>query len=338
LKPLYTVYFACFGEEGGVARALLFDDGTLNVREFVPLPSPLYLALSETELHVLLNAPFGTGESGYTVLPLSESGALGAVADIRPTGGGEACHLSLFEGACYVANYQTGSVARLPEKGERLLRVHEGGDNPARQGAPHPHFIAPSPDGTCLLCTDLGTDSILVYDRYLNPQYTAKLPTGSGPRHLAYAADGKTVYCVNEMGNSVTVFAYENGHLTSLNTVSTLPTAKGESYAAAIRVWDDLVVVSNRGNDSLTVFRAEGERLTVQEAVSTGGKWPRDFHVFGDFLLCANERSDTVTVFRKKSGHLERCSALSLPRPLCVVGRPTAEEKNKEKKESDDGI
>lgn len=323
MKPLYNLYIACCGKDGYVQHAVLCDDGSLQKAERVPLSEPLYLALETGCLHAVLCDPFGTGESGVVTLPLSPSGALSASSAIRPTGGGEGCYVSLFEGALYVANYQTGSVARLDKTGELQVRAHEGhGADAMRQEAPHPHYIAPSPDGKFLLCADLGTDRILTYDGGLHPLYCAHAPEGSGPRHLAYAADGKTVYCVGELGNTVTVFSYENGQLTLRDTVDVLPQPHGESYAAAVRLWGDTLVVSNRGDDSVTLLAADGETVTYRETIPCGGKWPRDCNVFGDFLVCTNEHSDSVTVFRREKGGLSLCSALALSRPLCVVGAP----------------
>lgn len=311
---MVDLYIACCTKDGGVTHAVLYDDGTLERAETVSLPSPLYLVLRQQNLHTLLCTPFETEESGYTAVSLNDAGTLEKSEKIVPTGGGESCFLSMADGDTFVANYQTGSVTKLSPNGDRFVRWHESVNA-------HPHFIAPSPDGKFLLCTDLGLDTVFTYDCALNPVSAAKTPAGSGPRHLAYAPDGKTVYCVNEIGNTVTVFSYDNGRLVPLKTVDALPGYSGESYAAAVRLYDGKLYVSHRGADCVTVFRANGEQLTFEETIPCGGKWPRDFDKFGELLVCTNEKSDSVTVLRKVDGAWSVCSSLSLPRPLCVVGR-----------------
>ena len=315
MTPLFDLYIACCTEDGGIAHVVLGDDGTLTKADFAPAPSPLWLVRENRRLHTLLLDPSKTGESGYTAFALGDDGALGQAEKTVSTGGAEACHLSAVGETVYVANYQSGNVAKLTPDG-RFVRRHEDGAS-----ASHTHYIAPSPDGKFLLCTDLGTDTVFTYDFDLNPLYAAKTPTGSGPRHLVVAPDGRFVYCVNECGNTVTVFSYENGRLAPLKTVNALPFDHGESYAAAVRLYDGQLYVSHRGADCITVFRADGARLTFEETVSCGGNWPRDFDMFGEFLVCTNEKSDSVTVLRKRAGTWAVCSALSLPRPLCVVGK-----------------
>lgn len=315
MTPLYHLYIACCVPQGGVAHALLFDDGHLELRETVPVPSPLYMRLSGQTLHTLLTDPFGSGESGYTTLTLAADGTAVARGAVVSTGGAEACHLSLWNGEVFVANYQSGDVARLTPDGRLLVRPISAGTSPS-----HPHFVAPAPDGTVLLCTDLGRDVVSVCDRDLNPLSFAETPRGSGVRHLAFSQNGRIVYGVGELGNTVTTFSYDAGRLTPLETVDALPFDHPESYAAALRLYDGRLYVSHRGDDSVTVLRAEGERLAFEERISCGGKWPRDFDLFGDFLVCTNEKSDSVTVLQRCGNAWELCSSLALPRPLCVVG------------------
>lgn len=315
VTPLYHLYIACCTPQGGVAHAILFDDGSLKLRETVSVPSPLYLRLSGKTLHTLLIDPFKNGDSGYTTLILSADGSPAAGGKVVSTGGAEACHLSLWNGCVFVANYQSGSVARLAPDGDLLVRSVSSGD-----ATSHPHFAAPSPDGAVLLCTDLGRDVVTACDRDLNPLSSAETPQGSGVRHLVFSPDGRIVYGIGELGNTVTVFSYEAGRLTPLETVDALPFNHPESYAAALRLYDGRLYVSHRGDNSVTVLRTKDNRLSFEKRIPCGGAWPRDFDLFGDFLVCTNEKSDNVTVLRRFGEEWELCSSLALPRPLCVVG------------------
>ena len=314
MTPLFDLYIACRDDDGGVAHVLLGDDGQLQKQRIWTLPATMYLALKNKRLYTVFLDPLKTEESAVAAFELDEYGSAGFASSI-PTGGAEACHLSVVGKRVYVANYQTGSVAKIVPHHRCFVHRHQGGIL-----APHPHYIAPSPDGKFLLCTDLGTDTVLTYDFDLNPLCSVKTPPGSGPRHLVYSPDGKFVYCVNELGNTVTVFSYEKGRLIPLQTVDALPFEHGESYAAAVRLYNGKLYVSHRGADCITVFRVDGAQLTFEETIPCGGKWPRDFDVFGAFLVCTNEKSDSVTVLCKREGQWTVCSTLSLSHPLCVVG------------------
>src|SRR6185503_5733826 len=71
-----------------------------------------------------------------------------------------------------------------------------------------------------------------------DPPFVTVKP-GSGPRHFAFHPSGKFAYVINEMGNTVTVFAYdkEKGSLTEIQSIGTLPSDfKGTSYTAEVVV------------------------------------------------------------------------------------------------------
>ena len=318
-KPLCNLYIASGGDGGGIFHCVLHSDGFLALLKKTDLPHPMHLAASSNRLYVLLRHPFpGKEESGLTELPIREDGSLGRPGPILSTKGTVACHLCVWDGAVYAANYLSGSVIRMPD----LLRMHTGcGPDKKRQEGPHPHFVSPSPDGDHLLATDLGTDSIITYDKWLHPRFTAQVPKGHGARHLAFSADGSLVYCVNEMASTVTVFSYQKGELYPLQTYSTLPYGfSGDRSAAAIRRIDGNLYVSNRGHDSIAVFKIAGNGLEKCQWVGCGGSWPRDFDVFGEWLICANERSDNITVFRRHYNDLiKQPGELQIQAPSCIL-------------------
>jgi 6-phosphogluconolactonase len=86
---------------------------------------------------------------------------------------------------------------------------------------------------------------------------------------------------------------------------------------------------SDRGHDSIAVFRVHADRMLTRTSVtSTGGQVPRHFAVdpSGRFLLVANQRSNSITTFRidQETGALSSVGAkISLGAPVCVrFGRP----------------
>jgi hypothetical protein len=70
-----------------------------------------------------------------------------------------------------------------------------------------------------------------------NPPFASVKP-GSGPRHFAFHPKGRFGYVLNEMGSSVSAFAYDasRGGLTEVQTISTLPKDfAGEDNSAEIQ-------------------------------------------------------------------------------------------------------
>lgn len=318
---VYQLLIASCVREGGISCYDMEESGRLTYRWKMPCEEPMYLCRSGNTLYALLKRPFPDGDlSGLQAFSAGLDGELSPAGGIVSTRGVEACHLSVFHGKVYAANYTSGSV--FCSDGAMDVRTGRG-VRPDRQEAPHPHFIAPSPDGKYLLSTDLGLDRVYTYDEKLRVVSVARTPAGHGPRHLAYAEDGRTVFCANEIASTVTVFGYGDGVLTPRQTVSVFETPHGDSTAAAIRVKGEYVYVSNRGYDSVSCFRFDGEKLTLRSVTPCGGVFPRDMILAGGLLLCANERSDTVTAFRADGERLERLpQTLSVPKPLCILARP----------------
>jgi 6-phosphogluconolactonase len=104
--------------------------------------------------------------------------------------------------------------------GEAASFIQHMGSGPdkSRQAGPHAHCTTVSPDNRFALVNDLGLDEILIYKMdpakaLLTPNDPpfGKVPPGAGPRHLAFAPNGKFAYVVNEMGQSTTAFSWEAG-------------------------------------------------------------------------------------------------------------------------------
>ena len=241
----------------------------------------------------------------------------------RLTHGASPCHVSTdpAEHWLAVANYNGAAVTLYtlgpdgkPSDAMVRLRHAGSGPNPARQEAPHPHSAHFDPaGGRCLYVPDLGLDRVMIYEKGEDgTDWTstgaAALPPGAGPRHLAIHPDGGSVYVVNELGSSVTRFVRSGpGRLERQETVSTLPAAfRGESSCAEIAVSPDgrFVYASNRGHDSIAVFRIESEAgsgaLAPAGHVSTRGRTPRHFAITpdGQWMIAANQDTDNLVVYR----------------------------------------
>ena len=296
-------------------------DGSLSFQDKVTVSQPLYLAISGQTIYAVLRQPFqDCADSGVVSFDIAQDGSLKNMGEIRSTLGKEGCHLCISNGMVYVTNYLSGSVTQIPS---RLICHHGSSIHPIRQTMPHPHFITPTPDGEYLCVADLGMDKLLVYNHTLTLCSEVSVPAGSGARHMTFSQNGKLAYCVNELSSTVSVFEYQSGTLRLLNTYSALPEYfHGESTAAAIRLSENRLYVSNRGDDSITCFQIDQDSLTQKSITKCGGKSPRDFNIIENILLCANEADNCVTQFRiTEEGLLSTGTKLNLRHPLCIIFR-----------------
>lgn len=255
----------------------------------------------------------------------------------RSSEGDHPCHLALHPSGRWlsVSNYSSGNVVVFPvgaegSLGERTAAVqHEGrGPHPARQEGPHAHSSVFSPDGRFLVVADLGIDRLAVYRFDAGVGALARhamVPTapGSDPRHMVFDSDGRHLYVVGELDNSLTRYEWDDGEIRMDAGVSTLPPDAEETTSADIHLFGGRVYVSNRGHDSVAVFSVDGN-LRRTAVHSSGGAWPRGFAVSpsGRHLLVANRHTDEIVLLPllAEGGDIGPAVARArVPEPACVA-------------------
>ncbi|GAA2434820.1 lactonase family protein [Streptomyces macrosporus] len=324
------------------------NTGALRLEAVVPTPDPSFLALSPTGR--VLYAVNETVEGRVSAFALNRDGTVRRSLGEAPSGGAHPCHLAVHPGGrhLFTANYTSGTVAVValrpdgtPDGVTQVVRYTGSGPDPERQDGPHAHMVLPDPAGKRLFTVDLGTDTVHVHrfdpERGLLTDGTeARMPPGSGPRHLALHPSGRAVYVLGELDSTLTVCAYDGhrGALTPLATVPILPEDSDPipSTAAEVLVSADgrFVYASNRGHDTVTVLAVDGPDGTGLRPVShhpCGGSSPR--HMALDparrLLYVANQNSGTVTVLHRDptSGALSPAAEpLAFPRAVCVLPVP----------------
>lgn len=317
------------------------------------MPQPSFLAVHPNGRFLYAVSELGNdGATDGQVYSFAIDPATGKLTFLNKTssGGGGACHLVVDQTGhtLLVANYGTGSAAAFalgPDGriGERtaLMQFSGSGPNPKRQRGPHAHAVVLSPDNHFLFVPDLGTDQIhiLKFDPAngtlkLNEPPYAKVAPGAGPRHFAFAPNGKFAYVVDEMGSTVTAFQYEPalGALLQLQAISTLSDQfTGINNAAEIQIDSSgkFLYASNRGNDSIAVFSIEkssGKLVRIQVA-GAQGRTPRNFAIdpSGKYMFVANQDSSNIVIFpidRRNGKLMQSERMLSVPSPVCVVFVP----------------
>jgi 6-phosphogluconolactonase len=344
----WTMYAGTYtsGASKGI-YAFHFDDSTGKLTILglaVEMPNPSFLAMNPNG-RFLYAANEETAGSVSAFSIDAAKGTLKLLNRVSSRGAGP-CHVALDKTGrwLFVANYNSGSVAAFPVHeggtlGEASAFVQHSGSsvNPQRQQGQHAHSVNVSPDNRFVLVADLGLDEILTYRidaakglDSAKPLLT-KMAPGSGPRHMAFGPDGRFAYAINEMLATVTVFQYDtaSGSLREAQTISTLPAGfKGANSSAEIAVHPSgkFVYASNRGHDSITIFRVDAAKgvLIAAGYASTGGKTPRNFAIdpSGKFLLAANQDSGNIVVFRidQSTGGLTLAGLdVNVPSPVSIV-------------------
>ena len=324
-----------------------FDPATGTLagdRAVASLPKASFLARSGDGR--FLYAVAEADEGGLHAFSIDPTGHLGAL-NSRPTGGAGPCDVALSPDGrlIAVANYSGGSVivhrvesdGRLGAKTAFFKHCHASGAVPDRQEAPHAHGVTWAPGGRLLLVPDLGADRVFLYAcdpaslalAPNPPQAWFDLPRGAGPRHACFSPDGRHVYILNELNNTLSVAAYDDkaAMLTLVETVGALPDQPAvPSKAAEIAVHPagHSVYASVRGTDTLAVFARDAAtgRLALRAQVPVPAK-PRHFTLSPDarWLLVAGQGANQVAVFsvNRANGMLTPTSAtLATPKPVCL--------------------
>jgi 6-phosphogluconolactonase len=278
-----------------------------------------------------------------------------------PSLGEDPCYLSFDKTGKFllVANYTSGTVAVFPILPDGRLGEHTAvlknpgatGPNKERQEGPHAHWMEATADNHFVYVADLGLDRVLIYkfdaaqgsmtpggpppsnaslDKSALDPFSAKLSPGAGPRHVAFAPNGKFMYVLGEIRSTVTVFANDSQNTYRIvQQISLLPDSfKERNDAAEIIVHPSrkFLYASNRGEDTIAVFAIDPQKgtLTRIENVPTQGKEPRHFAIdpTGRFLLAENQNSNTIVEFQidTATGKLTPTGeVVHVPSPVCLA-------------------
>lgn len=330
------------GPGTGLSRAR-FDasDGTLSPFVLAAETSdPGFFAIHPDGRHlVTCNSGTPGGESAFALTPAT--GALAFANFIQAAGRGPS-QLGFDRRGRFVlaANYGGGFIDVLPFSTDGRLGAPTGhaqhtgrGPDAIRQTQAYVHCVTVDPTNRFALVADLGLDRVYVY-RFdaetgvivpHDPPFVSLAPA-SGPRHFAWHPNGRTLYLIQEMSNTITVFGWDGraGRLEARQTIPTLPADfHGENTAAEILVHPNgrVVYASNRGHDSVARFAVDpgSDALTAVEHVASRGRTPRymAFDPTHRWLAVSNVDSDTIALFEivDAGGALRVDAAHAIARP-----------------------
>jgi len=318
------VYAYRFDSQNGVKLESIGLAGEVTNPSFITSdPSHRFLyAVSELE---------GKADGGVSAFAIDRKSGSLRFLNKASSAGVAPCHLSVDHSGkmLAVANYGTGGVSIFPIQQDGhlgamsdLLTAEGKSINQKRQEGPHAHEAVITSNNRFLYVPDLGLDRIRIYRIHPEdakavpnePAFTQTQP-GSGPRHIAFSADGKYAYVVHELEAFVTVFQHnpETGELHPIQKVSTVPPDfKGEAAPAEIAIDPSgrFVYASNRGPGTIAAFAVNANDGTLQQTqvVPTGDTFPRafEFDPSGNFMFVGDQKANHFVIFAvdKQTGHL----------------------------------
>mmetsp|Transcript_20524 Transcript_20524/g.28551 ORF Transcript_20524/g.28551 Transcript_20524/m.28551 type:complete len:515 (+) Transcript_20524:204-1748(+) len=242
-----------------------------------------------------------------------------------------------------------------------------------RQADPHSHALVLDPFvGTVAYVPDLGKD--LVREFYYNTKTGSFdlefniLPSGlctgqpDGPRYIDFHPTLDIAYVINELSCTIAVFTVDRSLINeiskasannedmeqfkgrstlkliqSIKTVpSAFPTSLNTCGRIAVHRSGRYVLVSNRGHESIAIFRVhtKGSKAGELSAVGyfhTRGETPRHFNFdnSGQYLIVANQDTDSLAIFsfNLSSGEIKFTgNEYRLPSPNFVCNCPVYDE------------
>ncbi|MCH9655057.1 MAG: lactonase family protein [Planctomycetes bacterium] len=352
-EPLVFISAFAPGEKGAI-YAFQMNPKTGELKEVArntEVEHPFFMTVSPDNKYLYsINAEKFGGKDNENVAAFKLEGRSGKLKFLnqQSSHGTASCYLDIDKSgkAVVVANYSSGNVASLPVKadgslGEAVSIIQHKGSSvdTKRQNEPHAHSIVISPDQKFVFAADLGIDKVLSFQ--IDPE-TAKLSPspqpyvrtvpGGGPRHMTFHPDGKQLYVINELKNSVSHFSYDpkTGTLIERDTISTVPEDFTEtSHTADLKITPNgrFLYGTNRGHDSIAAYEIDDDgKLSLLEIEPSLGKGPQNLAITADgkFLLCANMPGNNVVVFQinDKTGKLTAVGEpISMPMPSCIMIR-----------------
>ncbi len=343
-KDKYVAYVSTYtmGEPYGI-RIYDVDEeiGRFTEKFKVKITNSSYITISHNSKY--LYSITDNGVESYEILAEGDLKLL----NTHSVNGMRGCYLSTdYEDKfLFVAGYHDGkiTVLRLLEDGQ-IGEITEEiynkglGSLAERNFRPHVNCVKMTRDNKYLCAADLGTDHTDVYrlnhvTGKLKKEDVIRSEIDSGPRHLKFSKDGRFLYIVHEMKNSIDVYSYweekNNPYFEKIQTVSTLNSYHASGTAAsALNLSSDYkyLLSSNVGDNSVIIYDINEETGMLDKVLCLpiSGDYPKDVALFPDnkHLVSLNHESNSMTFF---TADLERGliimngKEMKVERPNCII-------------------
>lgn len=235
------------------------------------------------------------------------------------------------------ADYTGGSISIFPINGGRLdslccqMKFEGSGPVEKRQQSSHIHQLKELPEitgvqGKYILATDLGADVIRLLKvvsgcnkiHSTGTQTAASgsfcplvhvkdipCPAGSGPRHMEFSKDLRTLYCITELSGDVLVYSMSEKQgepdFEMIQKIQADEVNAGGSADIHLHPSGKYLYTSHRlDNDGIAIFRTNEDGTLEKIGYTRTARHPRNFMITEDgrHLIVACRDDKVIQVFR----------------------------------------
>lgn len=310
--------------------------------------NPSFLALATNNKTLYFLEELGNKEGGGKIHSLCLENE--TTPSISTSSFGEnPCYLGLSTSLLLCANYSSGSLSahsilkdgQISSTQNGTLQLEGTGPNKKRQRSSHAHYFDFL--NNSLFSIDLGSDTITEFEN-LNScasdlfkicnKIEFKTPPGYGPRHLCpnpFTQNEIWVSCeliskilcfqkIEEkwiLKKEIETLFQKDSELIKNNKIINFPSH------LIFNPKNETLYTSNRGHDSISVFKKKSEVWTLVQNHLSKGSFPRHFSVSpcGAILLVANQLGNNITSFKLDSQGLisQAVQSIKHPNPTCIL-------------------
>ena len=298
--------------------------------------NPSFLTLSENKQNFYSVNEYNNGKQAVTSYLLKDNiiTKLNEIStDFDRKSGADPCNLLLFNNYLISSNYTGGSFTlfELDEKTENLKKSVQYYSFSEKS---HFHCAVLSPDKKYIFISDLGEDKIHRFTISENKDiplidhkiaFEYKNENQTGPRHMVFSQDGKFLYVLCELDDLLSVFSYNNGEISHIETIKAYDgDGKGSADIHFSKDGNFLYTSHRLKKDGISIFKIDKENGKFEKIgfVETGIH-PRNFNICpnGKFLLCACRDSNDIEIYEinNENGQLIKSNNdIKIDKPVCI--------------------
>ena len=335
MEMMFVGTYTDGGSKGIYSYRFNQQTGKAEVLDSLEMRNPSYLTLSRDDRLIYVVSETHDEKASLNIVRITKNGGMRLI-DTTPTEGEDPCYVATNGDIALTANYSGGTMSvfqltqcRTLAKLAKKFPGATAGPDPARQQAPHVHCACFTPDGKYVLATDFSADRILSFcvkgKNIIDNGIAAYVSADSGPRHLTFSNDGRFAYLMSELSGKVTVFAYHEGRLETLQEI--VSDSVGARGGADIHLSPDgrFLYSSNRLKaEGIAIFAVDSQTgLLTRIGYQPTAAHPRMFNITpnGRFLLCCCRDSNKIQVFMRDSNTgllTDTHQDIPLSKPVCV--------------------
>ena len=302
----------CVGTYGENLYVYDFDTRSLEftLDKSAKAKNPSYALMHEGQIYAVSETGAESGAYSFEATDTT----LNKTADLRQTGA-DPCFILIHDGLMMTADYSGGSISVFPISDGRILdccqTLNFEGSGPVRdrQESSHIHQLRAIPGKDWILASDLGSDNIWIIRKdgnVLTPVWSIDCPAGSGPRHMEFSKDGKTLYCIAELSGNVLVYSINDEsslrpEFRLIQEIQADEVNAGGSADIHIHPSGKYLYTSHRlDNDGIAAFSIRKDGTLEKIGYSRTARHPRNFMITPDGcrMLVACRDDKVIQVFR----------------------------------------